>query len=323
MFKGDPVETLGALFLTAADVTDELVGQLREAAGERLNRLESDLLGWLFKATAGKNLSGSLLSAYRGDRTDEFGMDSRVAEALRPIFEFFYQAYFRVDVTGMRSIPSKGGALIVANHSGAIPIDGVMIQLAVYKHHPQKRFARFLVDDFVPEMPFFGTLMERCGAIRATHENAMRLLKAGHVVTVFPEGLAGLAKTYEERYQLRRFGRGGFVRLALLTGVPIIPMAVVGAEETSPVLWKSEHLGKKLGVPYVPFTPTFPWLGPLGLVPLPSKWKIVAGKAIDLSAYGPEAAEDTDLVLRLAEDIREEIQTMLNKMLAQRKSIWL
>jgi 1-acyl-sn-glycerol-3-phosphate acyltransferase len=171
-------------------------------------------------------------------------------------------------------------------------------------------------------MPFLGSAMNRLGAVRACQENAERLLGDEELVAVFPEGIKGIGKLFAERYRLQRFGRGGFIKLCLRTGTPIVPVAVLGAEETNPLLFKIEHLSKALGLPYLPVTPTFPALGPLGLLPAPTKWRIQFGEPLDLSSYGPEAADDELLVGKLAERVRATIQGMLDRAVGTRKSVF-
>ena len=183
---------------------------------------------------------------------------------------------------------------------------------------------RPLVEDFVFHFPYLGTLINRLGGVRACQENAQRLLDDDQLVAVFPEGIKGIGKLYRDRYKLQRFGRGGFIKLALRTRAPIVPVAIVGAEETHPMLTKVTWFAKSVGVPYVPITPTFPLLGPLGLLPLPSKWYVRFGEPLDLPAeHGPEAAPDRILVNRLAETVRARIQTMIDETLEHRKSVLL
>src|SRR5258708_6827249 len=203
----------------------------------------------------------------RSDVVDEFGRDPQVAAKVEPLLDFLYQSYFRVDARGLGHIPDEGRALIVANHSGTLPWDGAMIMHSVHRDHASHRDVRPLAEDFVFHFPYLGTLMNRIGAVRACQENAQRLLEQDQLVAVFPQGIKGLGKRYRERYQLQRFGRGGFIKLALATDSPIIPTAVVGAEEIHPMLAKVTFLAKALRLPYIPLTPTFPWLGPVGLVP--------------------------------------------------------
>ena len=253
---------------------------------------------------------------------DDFGYDDEYAHRVKPFFDFLYYTYWRVHVKGVEKIPDEGRALVVANHSGTLPYDGVMIRLASENEHPLRRDIRFLVEDFVYHFPFLGTFMYRTGGVRACPENATQLLQTDHVVAVFPEGIKGIGKHFKNRYRLQRFGRGGFIRLALRTGSPIIPTAVIGAEEIHPLLYRSSFLAKPLGVPYVPITPTFPWLGLLGLIPLPTRWTILFGDPIDLSQYKPEHAEDRLLVNKLSEQVRTRIQEMIFEGLAQRRSIW-
>jgi len=254
---------------------------------------------------------------------DEFGMDPAVVEALRPIFQFLYYDYWRVEVQGIENIPAKGRCLLVANHSGMLPYDGAMLTVACLNEHHAHRSVRFLIEDFVYHFPFMGTIMSRLGAVRACPENATWLLKKNQVVLVFPEGVKGLGKLYDERYQLKRFGRGGFIKLAIKTNTPIVPVSIIGAEEIHPLIWKSSILAKAMGVPYLPVTPTFPWLGPLGLIPLPTKWKIEVGKPISFDRYKPSQSEDGLLVQKKTEEIRQKIQTMVNGGLKKRKSVWL
>lgn len=265
----------------------------------------------------------SLLTYWRsGSGADEFGKDPSFVEFLRPLFQFMYYNYFRVDVAGIRHIPRKGPAILVANHAGTLPYDGAMVHLAVYNELAGQREVRFLVDDFVYDMPLLGTFIERIGGMRACQENAQDLLDAGHLIVVFPEGVAGIGKPYEERYRLRNLGKGGFVRLAMRTGVPVIPVAIVGSEETHPIIWKSERLGSHLGLPFIPFTPTFPWLGPLGMVPLPSKWKIMFSRPHRFDRFKPSDADKKRLVDAHANDIRDEIQDMLDEALSKRANVW-
>ncbi len=254
---------------------------------------------------------------------DEFGMDPAFLRKVKPLFDFMYYNYWRVSVKGLQNIPAEGRGLIVANHSGTLPYDGGMIGLSIINEHPTRRDVRFLVEDFVYHFPFLGTFMYRIGGVRACPENAERLLNNDHLVAVFPEGIKGVGKHYRNRYRLQRFGRGGFIKLALKTGSPIIPTAVIGAEEIHPLIYKSTLLARPLGIPYIPVTPTLPLLGLLGLVPLPSKWTILFGEPIDLSAkYGPEDAEDQLLVNRLSETVREKIQAMVIEALKNRRSVW-
>jgi 1-acyl-sn-glycerol-3-phosphate acyltransferase len=258
----------------------------------------------------------------RSDVVDEFGRDPTVAAKVEPLLDFLYRSYFRVDARGLGHIPDDGRALIVANHSGTLPYDGAMIMHAVRHHHSAAREVRPLVEDFVFHFPYLGTLMNRIGGVRACPENAERLLEQDQLVAVFPEGIKGIGKLYSERYQLQRFGRGGFIKLALKTDAPIIPTAVVGAEEIHPMLTKVTWLAKSIGIPYIPVTPTFPFLGPIGLVPLPTKWYLAFGEPLYFNAeYGSDGANDRILVNKLAEQVRSKIQLMIDALLKERRSV--
>jgi 1-acyl-sn-glycerol-3-phosphate acyltransferase len=259
----------------------------------------------------------------RSDVVDDFGHDPRATARWEWLFEFLYSKWFRVEATGLEHIPAKGRALLVANHAGSLPYDSAMVMHAVRRDHPARRDVRPLVEDTVFHLPFLGPIMNRIGGVRADPENAERLLRKDELVAVFPEGEKGMGKLWKDRYRLQRFGRGGFVKLALRTGAPIIPVAVVGAEEAAPMLGKVTWFAKNIGIPWIPVTPTFPWLGPAGLLPLPSKWYVEFGAPIDLSArqgFGPGAAEDRLLVNRLTDQIRTQIQTMIEGLISKRRS---
>jgi 1-acyl-sn-glycerol-3-phosphate acyltransferase len=255
--------------------------------------------------------------------TDEFGFDPDLTDhvllpALRPLFE----RWFRVETQGLENVPGTGGALVVANHSGTVPIDSLMATVALHDEHPDSRRLRLLGADLVFQFPFVGALARKLGTTLACNEDAERLLAAGELVGVFPEGFKGVGKPFSERYTLQRFGRGGFVTAALRTGVPIIPCAIVGAEEIYPMIGNAKTAARLLGLPYLPITPTFPLLGPLGLVPLPSKWLIAFGEPIETASYGPGAAEDPMLVFNLTDQVRETIQQSLYELLLQRRSVF-
>ena len=253
---------------------------------------------------------------------DDFGLDPNYEEKILPILDFLYNRYFRVRVEGAEHVPETGRAMVVSNHSGALPLDGLMLRQAIRRTHSAARDVRWLAEDFSFYLPFIGVAMNRVGAVRACQENGERLLNKGHITCVFPEGAEGIKKLYRERYRLQRFGRGGFVRLALKTGSPIIPCAIVGGEETNPILFRFDNLSKLVGLDYLPITPTFPLLGPLGLVPAPSRWHIVFGPPIDVSEYSPAAASDHILVGRLSDRVRTSIENLLGQGLRNRKSVW-
>ena len=256
----------------------------------------------------------------RSDVVDDFGYDPRATARWEWAFELLYKRWFRVETTGLENVPGTGAGLLVANHAGTLPYDSAMVMHAIRRDHPARRDVRPLIEDTVFHLPFLGPLMNRIGGVRADPDNAERLLRKGELVAVFPEGEKGMGKLWRERYKLQRFGRGGFVKLALRTGAPIIPVAVVGAEEAAPMLGKVTWFAKNIGIPWVPVTPTFPWLGPAGLLPLPSKWHVQFGKPVDLGGLGPASADDRLLVNRLADQIRTQIQGMIEGLLAKRRS---
>ena len=256
----------------------------------------------------------------RSDVVDDFGRDPRATARWEWLFEFLYTRWFRVQASGLEHVPARGRALLVANHAGTLPYDSAMVMHAVRRDHPARRDVRPLVEDTVFHLPFLGPIMNRIGGVRADPENAERLLMKDELVAVFPEGEKGMGKLWRDRYRLQRFGRGGFVKLALRTRAPIIPVAVVGAEEAAPMLGKVTWFAKSIGIPWVPVTPLFPWLGPAGLLPLPSKWFVRFGEPVDLGHLGPDAAEDRLLVNKLADQIRTQIQTMIDGLLGKRRS---
>ena len=255
----------------------------------------------------------------RSDVVDDFGRDPRATARWEWLFEFLYTRWFRVHATGLEHVPAHGRALLVANHAGTLPYDSAMVMHAVRRDHPARRDVRPLVEDTVFHLPFLGPIMNRIGGVRADPENAERLLMKDELVAVFPEGEKGMGKLWKDRYRLQRFGRGGFVKLAMRTRSPIIPVAVVGAEEAAPMLGKVTWFAKNIGIPWIPLTPTFPWLGPAGLLPLPSKWCVQFGPPVELP-HEPGAAEDRLLVNKLADQVRTQIQQMVDELLAKRRS---
>ena len=303
----------------------------RPAAGPETARRDGLLVSIARALEAGRHAvtwenAAALWSAayfsWHSEEVDEFGRDAKFTETIRPLLEFLYTVWWRVEPAGVENVPAEGPALVVANHSGVLPWDGMMISLALRHEHPARRECRMLVLDMFALLPFLAPALARTGAVRACPENGERLLRAGELVGVFPEGVKGVGKRYRDRYKLARFGRGGFVRLALRTSAPIVPCAVVGAEEIHPVLAKADWVGRPFGLPYFPITPSFPHLGPLGVVPLPTKWSIDFADPIPTAEYGPAGAEDPILVNRLSEQVRSVIQRMIDGRLARRRSIW-
>ena len=252
---------------------------------------------------------------------DEWGFDEEFAESAYPFFELLYDRWWRVDATGVQNVPAHGRAMLVANHAGALfPFDASMITGAIMKEHPLPRWPRFMVLDWAFSLPFLSAFMRKVGGVPASPHNATRILDDDGLMMVFPEGVKGTGKPFAERYRLQRFGRGGFVEVALRTGSPIVPIAVVGSEEIYPKIADSPLLARAIGAPYAPITPTFPWLGLAGLIPLPSKWRIEFCEPIDIGNLGPDAADDRQLVFEISEQVRETIQQKLYENLVKRGS---
>jgi 1-acyl-sn-glycerol-3-phosphate acyltransferase len=255
----------------------------------------------------------------RGYQTDEFGFDPELTTSvLMPMVRWLYQNWFRVRMRGLENIPDTGAALVVSNHAGVLPIDVVMVQVGVHYEHPRHRNLRLLGADLVYEVPLLAQLARRSGHTEASPEQAHKLLTSGQLVGVCPEGFKGTGKPFSERYQLRRFGRGGFAVSAIRAGVPIIPCAIVGAEEIYPMIGNAQWLAELLGLPYFPITPLFPWFGLLGTIPLPSDWIIAFGEPVPTGHYGPAAAGDSAAVCELADRVRDIVQQMVNDLVVER-----
>ncbi len=270
-----------------------------------------------------RNVAGSLAFLRRrltGEyEIDDFGYDPDFTEhVVLPPLRLLYEKWFRVETVTIHNVPETGGALLVANHSGTIAVDALMLSLAVHDHHPAHRPLRMLGADLVFDTPILGPLARRAGNTLACNEDAERLLNSGAAVSVFPEGFKGVGKPFAQRYKLQRFGRGGFVSAAVRSRVPIVPCAIVGAEEIYPMLASIKPLARAMGLPYFPVTPTFPLLGPLGAVPLPSKWLIEFGDPIPTDHLPEGAAEDPMVVFNLADRVRETIQQSLYRLLLRR-----
>ena len=259
------------------------------------------------------------LRRLEGDyQEDEWGFDEEFADLVEPVFDFLYDTWWRVTPTGVSNVPAHGRALLVSNHAGVLPWDGTMIAMSLLREHPLPRHPRFLVLNWAFDLPWISVILRKVGGVVASPYNAMRLLEQDHLVAVFPEGVKGAGKDFKDRYRLQRFGRGGFVEIALRTGAPLVPVAVVGSEEIYPKIGELPLVGKLIGAPYFPVTPTFPWLGPIGVIPLPSRWRIEFCEPIDTSSYGPDAANDRTLVFELSEQVRETIQQKVHENLVKR-----
>jgi 1-acyl-sn-glycerol-3-phosphate acyltransferase len=279
-------------------------------AGDGLDRI----MAWAEEAVEflGRRLTGRYA-------VDEFGYDRDLVEhVLAPLLRLLYRYWWRVETRGLEHVPASGPALVVGNHAGTLPFDAMMVALALFDEHPAHRTLRMLAADLAFTLPLVAPLARKSGNTLACPEDAERLLRAGELLGVWPEGYKGLGKPFRERYKLQRFGRGGFVGLALRQRVPIVPVAVVGSEEIYPMIGNLRFLARVLGFPYFPVTPTFPLLGPLGVVPLPSKWLIEFCQPLDTGALPPEAADDPMVVFDLTDQVRDIIQQTINRNLAER-----
>ena len=302
--------TAGAAPAAAGIPIDEIVAAVIQAAQRVLGSDWDTRLATLLAALR-RRMGGEYA-------VDEFGFDPQITEILVGAVEPLAEKWFRLEVRGIENIPTDGGALLVSNHSGTVPLDGVMVGYAVKKY--AQRNLRPLGADLVFQLPFVSQLARKIGATLACTEDAERLLTSGELAGVWPEGFKGIGKPYAERYKLQRFGRGGFVSSAMRAQVPIVPVSIVGAEEIYPLIGNVPSLARLLGVPYLPITPFFPLLGPLGLVPLPSKWIIEFGEPIRTDAYEPEAADDPMLLFNVTDQVRETIQQTLYALLVDRGS---
>ena len=295
--------------IPVGDLLGMLTGAAEKVFGDDADRRLAEFLAFLRRRVTGDYV------------VDDYGLDPEfterfIMELVRPLAT----KWFRVEVRGVENIPQDSGALVVANHSGTVPVDGLVTMFAV--NETTGRHLRPLGADLVFKLPIVSELARKAGATLACNEDAHRLLRDGELAAVWPEGFKGIGKPYSERYKLQRFGRGGFVSAAIRTGVPIVPCSIVGAEEIYPLVGNIPSLARLLGVPYIPVTPFFPLLGPLGLVPLPSKWIIEFGEPIRTDSYDEGAADDPMLVFNVTDQVRETIQQTLYGLLMRRRSVF-
>jgi len=329
LLRFDGGGTLEEKLGSALETVEQIAQPAASAAGVELKKAMAFLTGQLSGAEA-SNVARSVLSrlgqlvasaqAAPGGEVDDFGRDPALEARALAVLSFLYRSWFRVTVRDIGNVPAKGPAILVSNHSGVVPWDAAMLKCALAFDHPEKRVLRPLAENLLFHYPFLGTWLNRFGAVRACQENAEALLARGEAVAVFPEGIKGIGKSFRKRYRLQRFGRGGFVKLAMRTGAPVVPVAVVGAEESHPLLWRLVRPAHSSGLPYLPVTPTFPWLGAAGLVPLPSKWIVEFGEPMRLDAMG--RADDELTIQRIAEDVRGDIQTRLDRLVGGRRSVF-
>ncbi len=326
----EPADSLPVPVDVLSSVTRDLPALLSRTAHATLGTLTSIRperalqLGAAGMAFVARQRELARRQAECAESIDEFGFDREWTESLLPFFRFLYRDYWRVQVRGLENVPVEGAALLVSNHAGVLPYDGVMIRTAVFEDLPGHRHARALILNAFFGVPVASWFLRRTGNTLAHPDDAERLLRAGELVLVFPEGAKGTGKLYRERYRLRRFGRGGFVQTALRTGSPIVPVSVVGSEELHPMLANLDVAARALGLPYFPLTPSFPWLGLLGLIPLPSSWIIEFHPPLDPAAegLGADAADDMATVMQLTDRVRETIQQGIYMNLTRRGSVF-
>jgi 1-acyl-sn-glycerol-3-phosphate acyltransferase len=254
---------------------------------------------------------------------DDFGFDRQWTESFLTMFKGLYRDYWRVETAGVEHVPATGRALLVANHAGVLPWDGTMIKTAVFMEHPQPRHVRALVASQFMGMPVMSWFLRRTGQAVGHPDDTRRLLERDELVLVFPEGTRGTGKSFKHRYRLRRFGRGGFVATAIRAGAPIVPISVVGSEEIYPMIGDLGPVARAFGLPYFPVTPFWPWLGPLGMIPLPSKWRIQFHAPVDVTHLPVEAADDQHLVMTLSDEVRSTIQRGIYDNLKLRRGVFL
>jgi len=271
---------------------------------------------------AARRRLGTLGMVERTAEIDEFGLDVDALRRSRPLLDLLVDRYWRLRLAGSENVPPSGPCLFVANRSGLLPFDGLVVSHVIERVHPNRERPRFLVADWLMGLPFAHSTLAQLGGVRACRENAQRLLASNRFVIAFPEGGKGATKVFRDRYRLQRFGRGGAVRLALEIGAPIVPVGIVGAEEAHPLLAKLAVPARRMGLPFLPLTPTFPLLGPLGLLPLPSQWVIRIGEPISLAHHEPGAATDELLIAELTEDVRTRVSSLVDAALRDRDSVW-
>lgn len=273
---------------------------------------------------AAEELLAFLRRRLTGDyEIDQFGFDRDLTETiLAPLARLLHERWFRVQWVGLEHVPAEGPALLVANHAGTIPVDAVVMKFGVLDRHPARRHVRLLAADLAFRMPFVGELARKSGNTLAVEEDAFRLLDQGELLGVFPEGYKGVGKRFKDRYRLQRFGRGGFIEIALRAGAPIVPVAIVGSEEIYPLISTGKPIARLFNLPYFPITPFFPWLGPLGAIPLPSKWIVEFGEPIATDGFEEDAWQDGLTVFDLTDRVREEIQQTLYRNLMRRRSVF-
>jgi 1-acyl-sn-glycerol-3-phosphate acyltransferase len=251
---------------------------------------------------------------------DLLGLSARTARRALSFFKLLYRYYFRVESSGHQVIPEKGGAILAANHGGLLPFDAAMTIVDVFLKAEPPRLLRSVVDRWAGSLPFVNVFFARVGQVAGSHDNFRELLQSDQVVLAFPEGLPAIHKKAAERYVLRNF-RLGFIEESMRHRVPIVPVALIGPDDQAPILYELKPLARALGLPVLPITPTFPWLGPLGLLPYPVKYEIRYGEPFRFyEEYPSESAEDPHAVRYMAEQVRRRIQEMVDQRVLARRA---
>lgn len=327
----DRLGLLGGPFAPERRTTRELLEEIAERPAELTRRrFRGRALRVPHLADIESPPAASLIDRFLGDETrrrldalealvspdvpwDRYGFSPRTLRAAAPAFLAIYRGWFRVRSHGHEHIPPTGPAILVANHGGLLPFDGAMAILDVLLHTDPPRLVRTIVDRWAGALPFVNVFFARVGQVVGTRENFSDLLEDGHVVLVFPEGMEGIRKTVTQRHRLQRF-HVGFIEQALQQRAPIIPMAIVGSDDQAPILFDFSSLARRLGLPMLPITPTFPWLGPLGLLPYPVPYRVVYGEPLNFhERFGPDGAEDPRLVRYLANQVRRAVQALIDR----------
>ena len=302
----------------ALQAVGELATRLRELTGRELIDLNRilEVVQFIYQQRE---------LARRGPNyvVDDFGFDPQWTESFLTVFRTLYRDYWRVETTGVENVPAHGRALLVANHAGVLPWDGTMIKTAVFTEHSHPRHLRALVASQFMGMPTLSWFLRRTGQAVGHPDDTRRLLERDELVLVFPEGTRGTGKSFKDRYRLKRFGRGGFVATAIRARAPIIPISVIGSEEIYPMVADLRPLARFLGLPYFPVTPLWPWLGPLGMIPLPSKWRIQFHPPVHVEDEPLQTAEDQHMVMAIADEVRDTIQQGIYDNLKLRRGVFL
>lgn len=258
---------------------------------------------------------------YIAEKEEEYGFSLNTYKRVEKFIRFLYKKWFKVQIAGLNHIPGDGNVIMFGNHSGVLPVDGCLLYDGIINHHPEPRRVRFLVTKFLLEMPLVGPCLKGFGAIPANYDTAKKLLTKQEVVFFYPEAEKGTGKLFKNRYKLVDF-HSGFIRAAIETGSPLVPIVTIGGDEVYPLLANIKPLAKLINAPYFPITPFFPWLPfPIWFVPLPVKILVCVWPTLKLK-YSPQAAEDTDLINEIASDMHRDIQAKVDDLLKIRTSPW-